>query len=143
MSFSTRRARPYRRRSDFLFDHFWLAIALGALIVVVVGCVFYQLVFYQQHSATVTVCSKERAAKSGGAEYRVYTADHGTFVVKDMRWFTHWRTNSADFYGTLHPPATYDIDYVGRRVGLFSWFPNITSIRRAAPDQAMLAKCND
>lgn len=117
----------------------------GVLLIVFFGFCVWALwgeTYYQEQTATVTICSKERAANRGGGEYRVYTASSGTFVIKDTHWPGHWRTNSADVYGQLHVPGTFQITYVGFRSGLMSWFHNITSYKKIEPNKPQLAMCD-
>jgi hypothetical protein len=132
--YPNRRPRSYRR-SGFPLIPFVLALVLLWIV--------WGFLFYTPHNVVATVCSKERAANGSGGEYRVYTADSGTYVIKDTHWFTQWRTDSADVYARLHPPGTYKLTYVGWRFSPLSLFPNIADFKKLRTDERQLARCSD
>lgn len=118
-----------------------MVVAVG-VVVLVIGLIGCGVAVHVRHSVTTTLCSKERAADGGGGEYRVYSADSGTYVIKDSHWLTTWRTDSADAYGRLHVPGTYRVTYIGWRASLFSWFHNIMSYKRLPDNEQEIARCN-
>lgn len=108
----------YRRRPDYLW-----AWVIGLVVLAIIVSIPIIHSYTQQHTKTVTICSKESVAKESGHEYRVYT-DQGTYRVSDT-FIGGARFKSADFYARLREGKTYVIDYYGWRVGFTSSFPNI------------------
>jgi hypothetical protein len=139
-SHSKKPAARKGRNSKALWQVGLLFVLLGVLVV---GWLSYKISWYQEHTVTTTICSKERSAVNYSGEYRVYTADSGTYVIKDMHWPGHFRFNSADVYGELrHLPGTYNVTFVGWRAGIVSYFPNIVRFERVSDDPAKIASCS-
>jgi hypothetical protein len=114
-------------------------IALAIIVLAIVGAL-REAVFFHPSNTIVTVCSTDRSATGHGGEYRVYTSGP-TFVLKDTHAFTQWRTNSADVYGRLRERRTYRVTYVGVRISLLSWFPNITGYKALPLNRQQLRAC--
>lgn len=70
-----------------------------------------------------TVTEKEPVMVEGNNQYRVYTEECGTFVIKDT--IVGLRFNSADAYGALSLGEAYNFRTQGFRLGITSSFPNI------------------
>lgn len=95
-------------------------IALVALLTT--GCTAMN-----QRTEVCTVNDKDAVSTGSGDsrrnEYRVYTEQCGTLVVKDS--LVIGRFDSADLYGSLKPGSTYEMELGGYRQGALSMFPNI------------------
>ena len=70
-----------------------------------------------------TVTGKESVVAEGDNQYRVYTEECGTFIVKDTLFAL--RFNSADTYSSLKDGESYQFRTQGFRLGITSTFPNI------------------
>lgn len=70
-----------------------------------------------------TVTGKESVMVEGNNQYRVYTEECGTFIVKDTLFAL--RFNSADTYSSLKDGESYQFRTQGFRLGITSTFPNI------------------
>lgn len=70
-----------------------------------------------------TVTGKESVIVEGNNQYRVYTEECGTFIVKDTLFAL--RFNSADTYSSLKDGESYRFSTQGFRLGITSSFPNI------------------
>lgn len=70
-----------------------------------------------------TVTGKESVMVEGNNQYRVYTEECGTFIVKDTLFAP--RFNSADTYSSLKDGESYQFRTQGFRLGITSTFPNI------------------
>lgn len=70
-----------------------------------------------------TVTGKESVVVEGNNQYRVYTEECGTFIIKDT--IVGLRFNSADAYGALNLGEDYNFRTQGFRLGVTSSFPNI------------------
>lgn len=104
-------------------------LVFAVLFVIVFGFIGCGIAQHKSHFAVDTLCAKERVAESNGGSYRVYGVDR-TYAVEDSHWLGKWRTNTADVYGALHVPGRYEITYLGFRMGLGSYFPNIWRYKR-------------
>lgn len=123
-----------RYRDESINPLFFLG-GLLAVIVIVVFTIGYQ----HQTKQTITICSKERAATSNGAEYRIYAAE-GTFVMKDSL-IGKVRYSTADAYARIKKDTTYDVVTKGWRIPFFSAFPNILEAKQATVQTPEL--CSD
>ncbi len=116
-----------------------VAGVVAAVLVILSGIIWAAVDYNTQHSATVTVCSKERVAVEGGGEYRVYAAE-GSYVMKDSLIGTV-RYSTADAYAKIEPETTYDIVYKGWRIPFFSAFPNILKANKVSADRQTPQLC--
>lgn len=116
-----------RRRKDRSVIYF----VLGTIAVVGIIALVATLYFSSRRTETdCVVDSKERTTEVTGTDGNtkteqkklVYTSC-GVFTVDDN--FLLLKFNSADTYGALHEDETFDLDVIGWRNGLFSWFPNV------------------
>ncbi len=76
------------------------------------------------------VTDKDRAARDGSSDMRVYTEECGVLKVQDLFWAG--RFDSADVFASIEPGETYRFHVSGIRVPFFSVFPNIRSVERAS-----------
>lgn len=94
------------------------------LLVIILAFNFFRL--SSRTTETCTIESKERTVQvqdgNSSQQKLVYTSC-GVFEVQDS--FLLLKFNSADTYGYLKEGQTYELDYYGWRIGLFSFFPNI------------------
>jgi hypothetical protein len=74
---------------------------------------------------SVSVSSDSNGNVKSTTDQRVYTSC-GVFTVTDNPLLL--RFNSADTYGALVEGQTLDLEVIGWRVGLLSWFPNVLSV---------------
>lgn len=70
-----------------------------------------------------TVTGKESVMVERNNQYRVYTEECGTFIIKDTLFAL--RFNSADTYSALKEGGSYNFRTQGFRLGITSSFPNI------------------
>lgn len=99
------------------------------MIVVTIGLVAPS--YFERHSVTTHVVSKENVCKSNGdngttCEYLIFT-DNGTFKISDAI-FGVVRFNSSDVYGKVREDHDYTITYYGWRIPVLSTYPNIEKI---------------
>ena len=72
----------------------------------------------------IKVTDKERVAGDG---YLIFT-DKGVFKITDQLFFGKF--NSSDIYGFIKKDSTYIIKTYGKRIPLFSMYPNIKSVKK-------------
>jgi len=109
----------------------WIALGVVAVVAVIVTV----SVLYFSSVRTVTDCtvdSKERYTEVSGdgdgvstEQKKILYTSCGVFTVDDNLFFGKF--NSADTYGSLAEDETFDLEVVGWRNGLLSWFPNVLS----------------
>lgn len=102
-------------------------IAFAVIIFVAVIATFIVVGVNSTHVATTTNChvtDKDRGVnRDGSSNVRVYTDNCGVFTVAD-NLFTG-NVTSADTYGSIQVGQTYDFTTRGKRIPIFSSFPNI------------------
>lgn len=97
------------------------------ILALIVGGLFLGGMYhFNENTQTCTVSGKESVVKDGDHEYRVYTEECGTLVVKDT--LIRGRFNSSDTYGKLKENESYELTTNGWRVPVFSMFPNILKV---------------
>lgn len=120
-------AKFYRRRRGLM----WAAGVVGVVVLLVAVLVPVFGGYFERHTVTTHVVSKENVCKSDGdhgvtCEYLIFT-DDGTFKITDAI-FGIVRFNSSDVYGKVREDHDYTITYYGWRIPLFSTYPNIEKI---------------
>lgn len=101
-----------------------LALLLIVLVFVAMPGALYARHFHNERTVTCTITGTDRTATGteGASDARVYTAECGTFAVRDMALRGQWR--SADLFGRLHPGA-WHLTVVGVRWPWLSEFPTV------------------
>lgn len=74
----------------------------------------------------VKVTDKERVTGEG-SKYLIFT-NKGVFEITDQLFFGKF--NSSDIYGSIKKDSTYIIKVHGKRIPLFSMYPNIRSVKK-------------
>lgn len=103
-----------------------IKIIVGAIFVTIFSALLIMGVSYTMDRNEVgpcTVTGKESVMVEGNNQYRVYTEECGTFIVKDTLFAL--RFNSADTYSSLKDGESYQFRTQGFRLGITSTFPNI------------------
>lgn len=101
-------------------------IIAGAMLTAIIATLLIIGVAYTMDRNEVgpcTVTGKESVMVEGNNQYRVYTEECGTFIVKDTLFSL--RFNSADTYSALKEGGSYNLRTQGFRLGITSSFPNI------------------
>jgi hypothetical protein len=109
------------------------SVVFGFIVsVIVVGLVAWpvSLGYSNPRDLTCYVEDKDRAAKDGGSDMRIYTRECGVLKVQDLFWAL--RFDSADLFASIEPGHTYQFHVSGVRIPLFSVFPNVRSVERAS-----------
>lgn len=115
------------KHSSNSFRIFFLAAAI--IILSSLGLTFAQSYGNAQTINCVVTGKESVTAREGDTmnnEYRVYTEDCGTLVVKDT--LLHGKFNAADTYSEIDVNAENNFDTVGYRVPFLSKFPNIIEV---------------
>lgn len=101
-----------------------LALFIIALVFVALPATLYVRHFHNERTVMCTVTGTDRTAtaEAGVSDARVYTADCGTFAVRDLWLRGQWR--SADLFGRLHP-GQWRLTVVGVRWPWVSEFPTV------------------
>lgn len=103
-----------------------MKIIAGAMFVAVFSALLIigvSLTMDRNEVGPCTVTGKESVIVEGNNQYRVYTKECGTFIVKDTLFAL--RFNSADTYSALKDGESYQFRTQGSRLGTASTFPNI------------------
>ena len=110
-----------------------MKIIAGATFVAIFSALLIIGVFYtldRNEVGPCTVTGKESVMVEGNNQYRVYTEECGTFVVKDTLFAL--RFNSADTYSSLKDGESYQFRTQGFRLGITSTFPNILDYKEVS-----------
>ena len=82
----------------------------------------------------VVVSSKERVTTGYGdnmsSKYLIFT-DQGTFENTDS--ILNWKFNSSDIYGQIKEGSQCQLETVGMRVTILSWYKNIIRANCVSP----------
>lgn len=101
-------------------------IIAGAIIAAIFSVLIIAGLSYTMNRDEVgpcTVIGKESVMMEGNSQYRVYTEECGTLIIKDT--IVGLRFNSADAYGALNLGEAYNFRTQGFKLGETSSFPNI------------------
>ena len=105
----------------------------GAMLAAIVSALLIIGLSYTMNRNEVgpcTVTGKESVMVEGNNQYRVYTEECGTFVVKDTLFAL--RFNSADTYSSLKDGESYQFRTQGFRLEVASSFPNILDYKEVS-----------
>ncbi len=104
----------------------WIALAVPVFLFVYV---LYLSVAgnFNTHTAIMTVTDKERVNKDDTSYYLVFGKDPDgqTVVYKNTDNILRGKWNSSEMQGELEVGSTYQVNLVGYRVPLLSWYENI------------------
>lgn len=104
----------------------WVALAVPAILIGYVLCLSVSGNF-NTHTAVMTVTGKERVNKDDTSYYLVFGKDMDgkTVVYKNTDNILRGKWNSSEMQGELEVGSTYQVNLVGYRVPLLSWYENI------------------
>lgn len=104
-----------------------VVVAVGAVILLLLACIYPAVLASSRRDVTVTVSDKERVCgrEADSCKYLVFT-DGGTFENVDT--ILAWKWNSSDVYGNLKPGREYTFTVQGWRLPFFSTYPNIINV---------------
>jgi hypothetical protein len=109
----------------------WYVYLIGAVVAILMVVSFGTYISSTAHTETMTGCvvnDKDRVRGSDGkSDMRVYTDNCGVLTVKDSLIAGNF--SASDRFNSIKVGQTYDFDTRGKRVGFFSMFPNIVTIR--------------
>lgn len=107
----------------------WIALAVPAIII---GYVLWLSISgnFNTHTAVMTVTDKERVNKDDTSYYLVFGKDMDgqTVVYKNTDNIMRGKWNSSEMQGEMEVGSTYQVELVGYRVPLLSWYENILKV---------------
>lgn len=111
-------------------------VAFGVIAFLLMITVILAPSYFKTKTVTTTVTHKERICDGNGqnvdCKYIIFTED-GEYEITDAIFGTV-RFDSASVYGQVKVDCTYEIDYYGWRLPLFSTFPNVKNIEWVSCD---------
>ena len=106
----------------------WFAIIF---FIFIVGICVGDIIISNTDKRTITLTVTEKTVKTDGREgrYLVYCkgADDQINVLEISDTLWHGRFNSSDEYAAIEVGKTYRFTVVGKRIPIFSMYPNILS----------------
>lgn len=110
-----------RKSLDALDIYAWFLIGMYGLAIGILLIVFvFHPILKVTHIRTETITVTDKMVKND--TYLIYSED-STYEITDS--LLRLRFNSSDLYGRMEVGKTYEITVGGKRVPLFSWYPNI------------------
>lgn len=102
-------------------------VAIFAVINLVVGISGN----YNDHTAQITVTDKERVVQEDSSRYLIMGEDENGKVVvyENTDRLLRGKFNSSDIYAAMKKGKTYEVQLVGYRFPMFSWYENILSYK--------------
>lgn len=117
----TSKGEIMKRNLSALDVYGWILIGAYGLVI---GIIFITLIFHPilkvSHIRTETITVTDKMVKND--TYLIYSED-STYEITDS--VLRLRFNSSDLYGRIEVGKTYEITVGGKRVPIFSWYPNI------------------
>lgn len=118
--------------AGFAFESFLMGLVGAVAAGLIVGGLAWtvHLGYSNPRDLTCHVTDKDRAARDGGSDMRVYTDECGVLKVQDLFWAGEF--SSSDTFAAIEPGRTYRFHVTGIRMPVFSVFPNIRTAQVVA-----------